>query len=340
MQKNILVIGGNGLVGKTIIRILKERNPEYKLFIGSRKKSVLSNQLQIDVNNIRTFSVIPEHQIDSIILCVNDKRNNALQFSIDNRIDYIDITKPTPDLVVAYDLAKENKVNNRIVFSSGWMSGIVSALLRDAVPEKEAVISAGLYVYYSVNDLAGESSAHFMAENVCEPFVRYQNNKTVQIKHFLDTEYHTFHFGIGKRQVYNFDVPDLFILNKMEKVPTVSVKMTYSSAFVTRLLGVFQYLQIFNLLSLRARRLIFSANGKGDKTAFDIVVNTTSGKQTISLQSDKGQAELTAFATVLHLEKLLNNPFEKGIYFSHQLYGPEEFTTLLKSNKTFSIIQS
>ena len=69
MQKNILVIGGNGLVGKTIIRILKERNPEYKLFIGSRKKSVLSNQLQIDVNNIRTFSVIPEHQID-ILYCV------------------------------------------------------------------------------------------------------------------------------------------------------------------------------------------------------------------------------------------------------------------------------
>ena len=272
-----------------------------------------------------------------IILSVNDKEDHVLSFAIQNKIDYLDITKPTPDLTKAYDFAKKQTVNSRIVFSSGWMGGIVGGLMHSFSTQIKDIQSVELFVYYSVKDLAGESSAHFMAENVAKPFVNYQNNKPVSIKHFLNAEPFEFSFGIGKRQAYNFDVPDLYILNQIEKIPNVSVKMTYNSKFVTWLLGAFQKIKLYNILSLNERKMVFASSGNGDQSVFEIVVKTNNETKKISLQSTKGQAELTALSAVLHTEELLKNSHDNKIYFSHQLYQGASLFDSLKAYETINI---
>lgn len=337
MEHNILVIGGNGLVGKTIIRILKSRNPHVQIFVGGRKGGQTGNDLKIDVTNPGTFRVIQEKKIGLIILSVNDKDDHVLRFAIDNGIDYLDITKPTPDLVKAYAIAKNRKVQSRIVFSSGWMGGIVNGLVKTIADRTADILEVKLFVFYSVKDLAGESSAHFMAENVAKPFIRYENNRQVPIKHFLDSENFNFSFGIGNRVAYNFDVPDLYILNQIEKIPNVSVKMTYNSKFITWLLGAFQKMRIFNILSLKERRMIFGSSGKGDQSVFEIVVKTKNGAEKLSLRSSGGQAELTALSAVLHTEELLKNSHENNVYFSHQLHQPAALLEKLKAYETISI---
>jgi len=167
MKSNILIIGGNGIVGKTIDRILRKRNPHYNIFIGSRKQGESKNDLVIDVTKPQTFQTIVEKKIDIIILSVNDIDDNVLRFVIENQIDYIDITKPTPDLMKAYDFAETQKINSRIVFSSGWMGGIVSGLVNSVSDSIKNIRAVDLFVYYSVNDLAGESSAHFYGRKCC-----------------------------------------------------------------------------------------------------------------------------------------------------------------------------
>lgn len=336
MEHNILVVGGNGLVGKTIIRILKERNPNISVFVGGRKGGQSDRDLKIDVTDPGTFRNISDHQIDLIILSVNDQSDHILKFAIANSIDYLDITKPTPDLVKAYDLAKNSTVRSRIVFSSGWMGGIVSGLVKTLSDPKD-IQDVKLLVYYSVKDLAGESSAHFMAENVAKPFVRYENNSPVSVKHFLDAEKFDFSFGIGTRSVYNFDVPDLYILNQIERIPGVWVKMTYNSKFITWLLGAFQKIRLFNILSLKERKMIFGSSGNGDQAVFEIVVKTKNGHRKLSLQSLKGQAELTALSAVLHTEELLSGNHENRICFSHQLHEPSSLLEKLKACQTINI---
>jgi len=335
MEHNILIIGGNGLVGKTIARILKSRNPQLNIFIGGRKGGRTENDLKIDVTDPATFKVITEKNIHLIILSVNDKIDHILQFAINNHVDYLDITKPTPDLVKAYGIAERRDINSRIVFSSGWMGGIVPGLTN--ILSTDDIQEVKLFVYYSVKDLAGESSAHFMAENVAVPFHDYKNDKPDAIRHFLDTEPFDFSFGIGKRKAYNFDVPDLYILNRVERVPNVSVKMTYNSKFITWLLGSFQLLRIFNILSLKERRMIFGSSGNGDQSVFEIVVKDKSGRKKLSLQSTKGQAELTALSAVLHTEELLRNPHENKVYFSHQLHEPLSLLAQLDAYETINI---
>ncbi|MFN1215610.1 NAD-dependent epimerase/dehydratase family protein [Chryseobacterium kwangjuense] len=337
MEHNILVVGGNGLVGKTIIRILKSRNPHIHIFTGGRKGGNTENDLKVDVTDPASFQVISDKKISLIILSVNDRSDNILRFAIDNGIDYLDITKPTPDLVRAYNLAKSRNVNSRIVFSSGWMGGIVSGLVKTLSVEKSDIQEVKLFVYYSVKDLAGESSAHFMAENVAKPFIRYENNKEVSIRHFLDSEKFDFSFGIDSREAYNFDVPDLYILNQIEKVPSVNVKMTYNSKLITWLLGAFQKVRIFNILSLKERRMIFGSSGKGDQSVFEIIVTTKQGSEKLSLKSEKGQAELTALSAVLHTEELLKNIHENSVCFSHQLHQPYSLMEKLKTYQTIHI---
>ncbi|KMQ64373.1 saccharopine dehydrogenase [Chryseobacterium angstadtii] len=338
MEQNILVIGGNGLVGKTMIRILTLRNPQAHVFTGGRKGGRTENDLKIDVTNPGTFQVILDKKIKLVILSVNDKSDHVLRFAIENGIDYLDITKPTPDLVKAYALASHKKVSSRIVFSSGWMGGIVNGLVKTLVEDPKEIRDVKLLVYYSVKDLAGESSAHFMAENVAVSFCNYKDNKPVFVRHFLDAERFNFSFGIGERVAYNFDVPDLYILNKIEKIPNVSVKMTYNSKLITWLLGAFQKMKIFNILSLKERKMIFGSSGNGDQSVFEIIVKTDHGDKKLSLQSTKGQAELTALSAVLHIEELFNNSHENAIYFSHQLHRPELLKEKLKAYKTINIL--
>jgi len=339
MRKNILVIGGTGLVGKVILRILQARNPDYNLFVGSRQLGKNTNDLVVDVDNPKTFDCITHNKIDLIVLCTKDSNNEILQFAIKNKLDYIDITKPTPDLTLAYDLAKVKmlKTDSRIVFSSGWMGGIVGSLVSFAEPDRNKIQGVNIYIYYSVKDLAGKSSANFLAENVCKPFVVYKDNKSQKVKHFLDSEKFNFSFGIGKRQVYNLDVPDLFILNQIEKIPTVSVKMTYNSKFVTSLMGFFQSFKIFNIMFLKERQLLFGSSGNGDQTVFEVIVKTKDKTKRVSLQSVKGQAELTAFSTVLHIEKMLSETLLSGIYFGHQMHSSQEVFDALESYNTINL---
>ncbi|MEO6175735.1 MAG: saccharopine dehydrogenase [Flavobacterium circumlabens] len=339
MRKNILVIGGTGLVGKVILRLIQGRNPDYNLFIGSRHPGKASSNLVIDVTNPKTFDCIIHHKIDLIVMCTKDSNDNILQFVIKNKLDYIDVTKPTPDLTLAYNLAQTNKqkVESRIVFSSGWMGGIVGSLVDLIEPDKNQIQETNLYIYYSVKDQAGKSSANFLAENVCKPFIVYVNNKPEKVRHFLNSERFNFSFGIGKRKVYNLDVPDLFILNQIEKIPTVLVKMTYNSKFVTSLMGYFQRFKVFNIMSLRERQFLFGSSGKGDQTVFEVIVKTKAKIKKLSLQSVNGQAELTAFSTVLHIEKMLKEVLSGGIYFSHQIHSSQELYEALAGHHSINI---
>jgi len=177
----------------------------------------------------------------------------------------------------------------------------------------------------------------FMAENVAKPFVNYKNNQPVSVKHFLDAETFNFSFGIGKRQAYNFDVPDLYILNWIENIPNVSVKMTYNSKFITWLLGAFQKVRLYNILSVKARKMIFGSSGNGDQSVFEIVIKSDNQHKKISLQSLKGQAELTALSAVLHTEQLSNNHYENKVYFNHQLYKSSALIESLKNYKSINI---
>lgn len=171
VNKNVLIIGGNGFIGQIIYNLILSRNPSLNIIIASRNNSPESkNRIRINVTNPASLNVISECNISLIVLCTSDKDNNVLKYCISNKIDYLDITKPTNELEVAHELASEQKLESKVVFSSGWMSGIVCSLLKWSQPDLANINEVKVFIYYSLNDAAGKTSADFMADNVTKPF--------------------------------------------------------------------------------------------------------------------------------------------------------------------------
>jgi saccharopine dehydrogenase-like NADP-dependent oxidoreductase len=337
---NVLIVGGNGCVGQIIHGLLQKRNPNLNLIIGGRNfKNKEKGLVVIDVTNPKSFKVIAENNINIMLLCTTDKEDNILKYCIDNSVDYIDITKPANELEKAYQYSKRIKVSSKIVFSSGWMSGIIGSLLNWTEPDLENIKEVQIFIYYSLNDASGKSSADFIAENVSKSFKSYRDNKTHLRKYYSRHQWYTYMFGIGKRKTYLFDTPDAFILNKSENIPSIEIRTTYSSKFITWMLYAFQTTGIFRILSLDAKKKMFESNGKGDKTIFELVYKSKNGLKRIGFKNLTGQAELTAFATVLHIEQLLKNEQDAGIYFSHQIHEPATFVGNLLTKKSIEILR-
>lgn len=335
MKNNILVIGGTGLVGSRIVQNLRQEIPQLNIWIGSRKAQPQDPKyLKIDVQNPDSLSQIKNRGIDLILLCAADPADNVLRYCVKEGIDYLDITKPTPELQRAYRWAKTQKVASQIVFSSGWMGGIVGSIAYHLTPRFD---SLKLFISYSLNDLAGESTTHFIAENVTKPFHKYQQGQAVATKHFLSPEAHNFGFGIGTKNTYDFDIPENFIFHEGEKIPNVTTKMTYNSDLVSKALYLAQKIHLFDWLSHSVRRAVFNASGKGDRVIFEVVVEDKQGlKRKISLKDSEGQAHLTAFSAVMHLKKMLSYT-QNGVFFSHQIHEPSSVIQALLAQPQISI---
>jgi saccharopine dehydrogenase-like NADP-dependent oxidoreductase len=321
---NILIIGGSGYVGRIIHNVLQKRNPNLNVYIGSRGvESNEDNKINIDVTNPKTFKVMDERNIDILLLCSTDKEDNILKHCISKSIDYIDITKPTHELQTAYKYAERKNVSSRIVFSSGWMSGIIGSLLYWAEPAFKSILEVQIFIYYSLNDRSGKTSADFMADVVSKPFKIFMNNNSFLVKYYTKPRGHMYSFNIGRCKTYLFDTPDALILNTSENIPTIETRTTYSSKFVTWLLYMFQITGAFHILSSNIKKKMFASNGTGDRTIFEIVIKTKNTSQKISIQNSTGQADLTAFATVLHIEQLLKNERGKECTLAIKYMNPQ-----------------
>jgi hypothetical protein len=97
------------------------------------------------------------------------------------------------------------------------------------------------------------------------------------------------------------------------------------------LLHILQSLKIFSILPYVAKKQLFTSKGTGDQTIFDVVVKTKIGSQQISVKDKHGQAHLTATLTVLHIEAMLNDDLNNGVYFSHQIHQSAKLYSLLNS---------
>ena len=136
----------------------------------------------------------------------------------------------------------------------------------------------------------------------------------------------------------DFDIPDLYIFNQIEQIPNVRAKMTFDSKVVSAILPFIQKLGFFKILGFREKKWIFGGSGNGDISSFEIIYSDATSKENrIVLKCEAGQSELTAFSTVLHVEKMLKNSNPNGVYFSHQLHDSKKFIDLLISNKSIKI---
>lgn len=335
-MKNILLVGGTGLQGSLTQQLLRERQTAVKTFISSRKSS--SATIRVDVSLPQTFQNILTAQIDLVVMCTPDSKNELLYFCIEHGLDYLDITKTSAAIATAHSTAVSQALKSKIVLASSWMGSVVPGLVQDALEWRD-IEAVELLIYYSMRDKAGASAADFMAENAAKKFPIYDNGKQHHVRHFEGKKKHQFAFSKSVFNLYHFDAPDNYVLHHIEGIPTVSTAITYGDNLSGVSLSIMQKLHLFDILPMSMRKKLFYANGTGDKTALDIRIKTKTGKTIkISLINELGQANLTAFSTVMHIEKLIGaTALPPAVYFGHQLYSKGGFTSAISQNSNTSI---
>lgn len=338
MTSKIVLIGGTGFQGKITQKLLKQRNFSGQVFISSRNPK--NNELKIDIEQPTSFQTIIDHQITLVVMLTTDPKYSLFSFCRNHSIDFLDITQPSNTSIKKYNELIGESFNSRLIFSSGWMAGIVPSLINDTIAFKE-IDQVNIKIYYSLKDKAGISASDFMAENADKEFYTFKNNQPQFVKHFQGNEPHQFNFISQPLLVHHFDTPDTSILYQLEKIPSVNAKITHGSNDLSRLLSFLQYIHAFSWLPLPLKKKMFYVNGSGDSTAFDLAISAKDQRSyKVNLTHNQGQSQLTALATVLHIEKLSQKEslsIPHGLYFAHQLYSEGEMTELLKNDSSISI---
>ena len=345
MQHKILIVGGSGVIGTHLIAQLSGSMPTAEIYIGSRtgKEIVSTKAIRMNVEEPQTFVQLLDLKIELVVQCFNDKSDNLLNFCLQHHIKYLDITKPTPELVQSFTRIRNKRVGAAVVFASGWMAGAASNAAMYLMERMENVSEIDLFIYYSLNDKSGESSEDFLADYIPKRYIKVQSNSKRKMRQFTVKKQHHFHFDDRYRTTYNFDAPDGYTLHEKYGVPTVGVWATYNSSLVAKMLSVLQQLYFFNLLNRNQLKTIFAGKGTGDITSFDLVAHghVKSGKKIsskISITSQAGQSYLTAFSTLQHIKAMLSDNAPKpGVYFSEEIHQAATYMKALENGKYLTV---
>lgn len=338
--KQIVLVGGSGVVGSQVADILKRRMPQCELIIAGRvldkaqavAARVGAKAVQMDVN----APVLPAMSGGSadgrmIVGLTNDLHDNLLKFALNNGLPYVDITRWTERLKQALvTTAGHGLLKAPVVFASAWMGSVAGLGTRYLSASLSSIDTISIDILFAVADQAGPNSTAYM-DRISEPFFTLEKRQWHRRNGMLDG--HEVHFhGAGRYKTYRFDTPDQSSLPQITGAATVDARIGFDDRKATALLHFLVRSGIWKLLSRPAfdklRQSILYNPGAGDAHRIQITVkgHDVAGKavtKTLHITDPAGQTHLTALGAVLQIENLLRpDAPPAGSYLGEAIVDP------------------
>ncbi|MDC9596917.1 saccharopine dehydrogenase [Xenorhabdus anantnagensis] len=353
---SVLLVGGYGVVGQQAAQIINQYRPDLHLIISGRdinkakKVSETLNNSEGLFFDVENPSLPNELKIDILLALVNDPQDKLLNFSHQNNIAYIDITRWTERLQVALSKATvmQNQKRSTMIFASSWMASIVATLINDISKSFTKIDSIDMSVLYALNDKAGPNSVDYM-DRLTTPFTVKQNGKYQKILPFSDEKTVLFSDG-STHKVFRIDMPEQFIFPLITNAQTVATRIGFDDVKSNQLLAFLVKKGIWKLLSGKRttglRRKILYNPGKGHQHQIrtDIQGTDENGhRKSVYLQINdpKGQTHLTATgaaALVIQLAEHIQNNHSPILNSGESFLDVEKLKSLLSSeNIHFSV---
>lgn len=318
-SQTILVVGGYGVVGSRIAKILDRRNTAVRILLGGRsidKATALASTLkkaqgvEFDVDDPGSLSRLPV-QPDVVIVAVNDLKNVTLHAAIKAGIAIMDITRWTDRVRDLEAIAAAEKPRSPVIVGSSWMACIPGALTLSAATELDSIDSIDISVLYAMKDISGSNSVDYM-DRLTAPFPVIRDGKeAVAIPY---TEGRKVKFENNYRaSVYRFDSPDQHILPHLTGAGSVAARIAFdskASTFVFWLIirsGLWGLLSGKRFKSLRHSLMHKPGPGAPHLVRVDMVGRRAGRKvrRTLHVTDPEGQSHMTAVGAVLQAEWVL-----------------------------------
>lgn len=316
---SILILGGYGVVGTQVARLLRRRQPKLELLIAGRdagKAAALAAELgharglALDAGDPAALDGVGE-ALEAVVLTVNDGHDAVLRAALRRGLGLVDITRWTARVQDAEALLAQEPPQAPVILGSSWMASLPAALAHQAAAAFDAVESIDLSVLYALRDRSGVDSIAYM-DRLAQPFPVIRAGRKQLVRPFSDGRRVRFTDGRQFR-VYRFDTPDQLTLPRLTGAQTVAARIAFDSVSATLALRLLVGSGLWSLISgprfRRLRHALLHQPGPGapHQVCIDLVGRQAGAplRRRIQLQDPLGQTHLTAVGAVLQVECLL-----------------------------------
>lgn len=344
IQKNhsqsILVIGGYGVVGSRIAKILARRNPGIRILLGGRSiekamdaASAIKNSQGVlfDVDDPLSLSRLDVHP-DLVIVAVNDLKDTTLRAAIKAGIAIVDITRWTDRVRELEVIVADLKPKSTVIAGSSWMACIPGALTLAVVAGMDSVDSIDMGVLYAMKDVSGGNSVEYM-DRLTVPFPVIREGKAAIAVPYTEGRKIRFENNY-QTTAYRFDSPDQHVLPRLTSARSVASRIAFDDKATTFIFWLIIRSGLWDLFSgerfKSLRRSLMHNPGPGAPHLVRVdVVGKRAGRKLhriFHITDNEGQSHLTAVGAVLQTEWALGlNGFSApggGLHYGERM-GPE-----------------
>lgn len=317
-NKTVLLVGGYGVVGAQVARLIRNYHPDWRILIGGRapqKGEALAREtgnaeaIHVDVTQPAPLENI---QTNAVIQLVNDPQDFLLLNAAERGIPLVDITRWTERFQAAYNKLKTMPLSAPVILSSAWMAGTAALSALAAAQTLTTVQSVEIGIQYSLKDKSGPNAVEYL-DRFAIPFEVTRGGKVESVYAFSEARKVNFLHG-KPRTAYLFDIPDQFTLPRILHAETVLGRLTFDDDVSTWILSRLVRSGIWKLLSggqfTSLRRSILYNPGKGGEHQVTIEVtglNAIRQRQGVAIRicDPQGQTHLTALGAVTQFRRLV-----------------------------------
>ncbi|MCP3136771.1 saccharopine dehydrogenase family protein [Pyxidicoccus xibeiensis] len=328
-EGSVVLVGGYGVVGAQLARLLRERHPDLPLVIAGRRREpaeLLAGQLGgaeaavLDVRAERPLAGLASRP-RAVVSLVNDPEDRLLLSAARDGVPVLDITRWTSRMKTAVLRLAGTASRAPVLLSSAWMAGLVPRLVAASAPRLGRLERVEVGIRFSLTDAAGPDSLEYM-DRLGLSFEVTEGGAERWVVPLTDGRRVTFSDGRHTR-VFRLDTPEQATLPVVLGARTVATRLGFDSGAVTWLLAALQRLGVVKLLQhprlTRLRRALMASNGTGGVAAWVADVEGARGRTRIEVVDPRGQAHLTAVGALLGVERLLGldgaPPPPAGVWF-------------------------
>ncbi|KAK4741979.1 hypothetical protein SAY87_025567 [Trapa incisa] len=346
----VLVLGGTGRVGGSTATALSKLCPDLRLVIGGRNRdkgaamvATLGRNSQFMQVNIEDASSL-ESALKDADLVVHaagpfQQTNSCpvLEAAIATKTAYIDVCDDTNYAFRAKSFSNKAKSANIPAITTAGIypgvSNVMAAELVRAAKSKSKGEPERLRFYYYTAGTGGAGPTILATSFLLlgEEVVAYNKGEKIKLKPFSGGLNIDFGKGVGKRDVYLLNLPEVSTVHEVFGIPTVSARFGTAPVFwnwgmeaMARLLPP-EYLRdrskVQRLVQL-FDPLVRAVDGfAGERVSMRVDLECSDGRNTIGIFTHKRLSVSVGFATASFILAVLEGSTQPGVWFPEEPEG-------------------
>lgn len=334
-KKSLLIVGGYGLVGTQVARLLRERHPDLELVLAGRRpeqgralaESLGATTVAVDTSADKPLAALPVLPT-AVLAAASDPADRLLVHAARLGLPVADINRGGHASVLDAAVAVASETTSAPVLLSGsWMAGVAALMAAATVRELGEVARVDVVALASSDDEVGADSQGF-TQRLAWPYYPMRRGRR-QVSHPLTSVRRVRCADGNERPAALVGTLEQITLPRTLGVPTVETRMALQDT--ASLYGLIGLKRAGALRALarpalhRTRSALFEKPGTGDFAGITVTAEGPGGRVRVDILDTNGQAHLSAVGAVLAAERVLGlagHRLPPGLSFPEQSADP------------------